>query len=84
MPTGRDPAIRPLRFVNPLGCRVLGRASKKTRGPARRVGPRRCLEVEHGVYQNVIFTASCMIRSPAVAVGRPKSEFLVNVVPATL
>jgi hypothetical protein len=34
--------------------------------------------------QKVIFAASCMIRSPAVAVGRPNNVPRVNVVPATL
>ncbi len=34
--------------------------------------------------QNVIFAATCMIRSPAVAVGRPKAAFRVSVSPLTL
>ena len=36
------------------------------------------------LYQNVIFTASCMIRSPALTVGRPNVVLGVRVVPDTL
>ena len=34
--------------------------------------------------QKVILTATCMIRSPAVAVGRPNNVPRVSVVPTTL
>jgi hypothetical protein len=35
-------------------------------------------------HQNVIFTANCMIRSPALAEARPKVVLGVRVVPDTL